>query len=77
MTILTVNQLSHAYRHQQVLSNISLALKQGETVALLGRSGCGKSTLARLLVGLETPEQGHVCWRGTPLSALDRAARRD
>lgn len=77
MTLLTVNQLSHAYRHQQVLSNISLTLKQGETVALLGRSGCGKSTLARLLVGLETPAQGHVCWRGTPLSTLDRAARSD
>jgi len=77
MTLLTVNQLSHAYRHQQVLSDISLTLKQGETVALLGRSGCGKSTLARLLVGLEAPEQGHVCWRGTPLPKLTAAARRD
>lgn len=77
MTLLTVNQLSHAYRHQQVLSDISLTLKQGETVALLGRSGCGKSTLARLLVGLEAPEQGHICWRGTPLPKLTAAARRD
>jgi len=77
MTLLTVNQLSHSYRHQRVLTEISLTLQQGETVALLGRSGCGKSTLARLLVGLEAPEQGHVCWRGTPLSTLDRAARRD
>ncbi|SPW45270.1 nickel ABC transporter, ATP-binding protein [Escherichia coli] len=54
MTLLNVCGLSHHYahggfsgkhQHQAVLNNVSLTLKSGETVALLGRSGCGKSTL--------------------------------
>ncbi|WP_142900924.1 ATP-binding cassette domain-containing protein, partial [Klebsiella pneumoniae] len=59
-----------------MLKEVSLALKSGETVALLGRSGCGKSTLARLLVGLESPTQGSVCWRGEPLSRLNHAKQK-
>lgn len=81
MNILTVDGVSHAYHQQPVLDNISLALKSGESVALLGRSGCGKSTLARLLVGLESPNEGTISWQGTLLSHLKsdtrKAFRRD
>ena len=81
MTLLSVSAITHQYTDATVLKEVSLALKSGETVALLGRSGCGKSTLARLLVGLESPTQGSVCWRGEPLSRLNRtkqkAFRRD
>ena len=73
MTLLSVSAISHQYTDLKVLKEVSLALKSGETVALLGRSGCGKSTLARLLVGLESPAQGSVCWRGEPLCRLNRA----
>ncbi|EGT4254935.1 nickel import ATP-binding protein NikE [Citrobacter amalonaticus] len=85
MTLLSVSSLSHQYahsgvsgkhQHQQVLKTVSLTLKSGETVALLGRSGCGKSTLARLLVGLESPSQGSVSWRGEPLAKLNRAKQK-
>ena len=85
MTLLNVCDLSHHYahggfsgkhQHQAVLNNVSLTLKSGETVALLGRSGCGKSTLARLLVGLESPSQGNINWRGEPLAKLNRAQRK-
>lgn len=80
MTLLNISGLSHHYahggfngkhQHQAVLNNVSLTLKSGETVALLGRSGCGKSTLARLLVGLESPAQGNISWRGEPLAKLN------
>lgn len=76
MTLLSVSAISHQYTDLKVLKEVSLALKSGETVALLGRSGCGKSTLARLLVGLESPTQGSVCWRGEPLSRLNRAKQK-
>lgn len=76
MTLLSVSTITHQYTDLKVLKEVSLALKSGETVALLGRSGCGKSTLARLLVGLESPTQGSVCWRGEPLSRLNRAKQK-
>ncbi|MEX3019615.1 nickel import ATP-binding protein NikE [Kluyvera sp. STS39-E] len=76
MTLLNVSALSHHYRATKVLNEVSLALQTGETVALLGRSGCGKSTLARLLVGLERPAEGSVCWRGQPLEKLNRAQQK-
>ena len=76
MTLLTASTITHHYPDFKVLTEVSLALKSGETVALLGRSGCGKSTLARLLVGLESPTQGRICWRGEPLSRLNRAKQK-
>lgn len=76
MTLLSVSAITHQYTDLKVLKEVSLALKSGETVALLGRSGCGKSTLARLLVGLESPTEGSVCWRGEPLSGLNRAKQK-
>ena len=76
MTLLSVSAITHQYTDSTVLKEVSLALKSGETVALLGRSGCGKSTLARLLVGLESPTQGSVFWRGEPLSRLNHAKQK-
>ncbi|MDC0691879.1 nickel import ATP-binding protein NikE [Klebsiella pasteurii] len=76
MTLLSVSAITHQYTDLKVLKEVSLALKSGETVALLGRSGCGKSTLARLLIGLESPTEGSVCWRGEPLSGLNRAKQK-
>lgn len=89
MTLLSVSGVSHHYgrmgltgaHHHPVLNGISLAVEEGESVALLGSSGCGKSTLARLLIGLETPAAGEIHWRGNAILSLKgdemRAFRRD
>ncbi|WP_247004650.1 ABC transporter ATP-binding protein [Halosolutus gelatinilyticus] len=50
---------------------VSLALRPGETVGLVGESGCGKSTLAKLIVGLETPDDGTVRLHGRPIGGVD------
>ncbi len=50
-----------------VLDDVSLALREGEIVGLLGRSGCGKSTLLRIIAGLIRPSAGEVRYEGKPL----------
>jgi len=59
----------------RALAGVTLEVRQGERVALLGRSGSGKTTLLHVLGGLVEPSAGSVEWRGRPLSSLDRAAR--
>ncbi len=54
-----------------VLDNISLKVKSGEYIAIVGTSGCGKSTLMKLLLGLEKPETGGIYYDGYDLDTLD------
>ncbi len=54
-----------------VLNDLSLKIKSGEYVAIVGRTGCGKSTLVRLLLGFEKPEKGAVFYSGKDLNSLD------
>nr|WP_246805409.1 ABC transporter ATP-binding protein [Mesorhizobium mediterraneum] len=51
-----------------VLSEVSLTIREGEIVGLLGRSGSGKSTLLRIISGLVPPTAGSVRWCGKPVS---------
>lgn len=50
-----------------VLKDVSLTVKAGERVALVGPSGYGKSTLSKILAGYEKPTKGEVIWDGKPL----------
>jgi len=55
-----------------VLDDISLEVREGEILALLGQSGSGKSTILRLMAGLTEPTQGAVRSHGGPLTSLNR-----
>lgn len=60
-----------------VVDGMSLKIKAGEYVAIVGTTGCGKSTLVRLLLGFETPEKGAIYYDGKDISKLDmRSLRR-
>ncbi|MBQ1576798.1 MAG: NHLP bacteriocin export ABC transporter permease/ATPase subunit, partial [Oscillospiraceae bacterium] len=75
-------ELSNVYfRYDQnmpwVVNGMSLKIRAGEYVAIVGRTGCGKSTLVRLLLGFETPEKGAIYYDGKDLAGLDlRSLRR-
>ena len=69
-------ELSHvSFRYEEntpwVLENLSLKIKAGEYVAIVGRTGCGKSTLVRLMLGFEMPQKGAVFYDGHDLNAID------
>ncbi len=55
-----------------VLENISLDIKPGELIAIVGRSGSGKTTLAKLLVGFYPPTEGRILVDGYDMSVIDK-----
>ncbi len=71
--VLRLEKLSKRFSPDRPASfeGISLDLRQGEYLAVMGESGVGKSTLLNLLAGLDQPDSGRVLLDGVDLSALD------
>lgn len=61
----------------KALDNVSVALKQGSTLAVVGESGSGKSTLARCLLQLQPYDSGEVVFQGQSLAQLDKDSLRN
>jgi ABC-type bacteriocin/lantibiotic exporter with double-glycine peptidase domain len=74
-----LNNVTFRYREDMppVLDNLSLKIRPGQYVAIVGKTGCGKSTLMRVLLGFETPQKGAVYYDGRDLDTIDpRSLRR-
>jgi len=80
-TILKADNLEKIYRVGKVdvpaLRGVSLAVQEGEFIAVMGPSGCGKSTMLHLLGGLLTPTKGRIVIDGEDLTAASDAKRTD
>ena len=72
-------ELSHVtfgYGEKEVLHDLSMTVKQGEQITLIGRTGAGKSTVFKLLLGLYPPQKGTVTIGGVPVAAITDRERR-
>ncbi len=58
-----------------ILADVSLSVRSGETLAIVGASGAGKSTLLALLAGLDSPSSGRILIAGVDLTELDEDGR--
>ncbi|MFN7753542.1 MAG: ABC transporter ATP-binding protein [Pseudomonadota bacterium] len=73
--VLDVEGLETRFGHQTVHRDLSLQVRRGEVLAIVGGSGSGKTTLLRQLLGLERPVAGRVTVFGTDLARADAAER--
>lgn len=75
-TTLTIDAISHTYDTREVLHGVSLTLKPGEHVALVGQTGAGKTTLAAIAAGILEPTAGAIRIGSVDISTLDATALR-
>ncbi len=68
--LLAVEGITAGYGESIVLEDVSFALEEGDSMALLGRNGVGKTTLLVTLMGLTRLHRGTLRWRGADLAAL-------
>ena len=68
MPVLEVKGVSKSFDGEEIIRNISLELKEGEIVSLLGVSGGGKTTLFNIIAGLSTPDAGNIYLEGQEIT---------
>jgi phospholipid/cholesterol/gamma-HCH transport system ATP-binding protein len=71
--LVLVDRVSMRFGPQPVLRDVTLSVRRGETVLLIGESGCGKTVLLKLIVGLLRPAEGRVLLDGRNLGDLSAA----
>ena len=72
MSVIDVVNLSKAFWPKVVLSDVNLQVEEGESLVVLGGSGTGKTVLLRTIMGLLTPDSGHVSVEGKIISEIPR-----
>ena len=66
-TVLSISHLTKRFDDQTILDDLSLEVREGEVVVIVGSSGCGKSTLLRCINALEDIQGGEIRLRGEPI----------
>ena len=69
--LVAVEKMTVRFGSQTVLRDLSIGVRRGETLAIIGESGCGKTVLLKTLIGLVPPSLGRVVFDGQTLNELD------
>lgn len=75
--LLLLENIRYTHGEQEILSNITFELHEGEIVAIAGHNGCGKSTLLKILAGLYENYFGNIKLYGKSISSMSRQQYRD
>lgn len=73
---ITLEDVHFSYRNRPVLRGVSLEVRPGEAVAIVGSSGAGKSTLVNLIPRFWDPQQGRICIDGTDIRTVTQSSLR-
>lgn len=71
--MISIRHVYQTFGSRQILKDVSLTVKDGETMVILGASGSGKSTLLKLIIGLLKPTSGEVMVNGKDMARLSEA----
>jgi ATP-binding cassette, subfamily B, bacterial len=71
---ITLTGVSFRYpgQEERAVDDVSVTLRRGQVIALVGENGSGKSTLAKLITGLYLPDSGTIAWDGVDIAAVDQ-----
>ncbi len=72
--IVQLDAITRSFGHVEALRGVSLALRPGRALALVGESGCGKTTCARIIARMDAPTAGSMQFRGRDITAIGSAA---
>jgi phospholipid/cholesterol/gamma-HCH transport system ATP-binding protein len=72
--MIEIRRVSKSFNAHKVLDRVTLTVKAGETMVIIGRSGCGKSVLLKHMIGLMKPDEGTVLVGGTDITRLSGSA---
>lgn len=75
--MVSIEDLHKSFGDHQVLSGVSLEIRESETITIIGGSGCGKSVLLKHIVGLLKPERGRISVEGEDITKMDSKALAD
>lgn len=70
--MIEIVNLHKSFGANHVLRGVNLTIKEGESLAIIGRSGCGKSVLLKHIVGLLSPDEGYVKFDGKIINELEK-----
>ena len=68
--MLILDQINSYYGHSHILQDVSLDVKEGEILVLLGRNGVGKTTTLKSIMGIQPPKRGKITFEGEEIAGL-------